>query len=296
MGKPRAPISTWPTRPLEEPHVLLNSPQSKLVDGGVILLAGLGRVTKYDADHDHDLWLPPEFYFWELRDLDTTDAEAVLEFVRTWGALVIGDMGLQSGEYGSVIQEAQARFARIVQNAGADPSRACAVEEVAFVVAVLRDAVRGLLWRAGKLSTAELEESWESPMRMPIEVPKAVLERIGTSSSALRFPAARFATYVVSAGLGPFHPRVVLGKRPATPSTVPLYNAICLQILNDLMLDPDYQTCRRCRRPFIRQRGRASYGQHRTRGKRTYCSVRCANAATAQDKRDRDRAAKGEAS
>ncbi len=57
-----------------------------------------------------------------------------------------------------------------------------------------------------------------------------------------------------------------------------LYEALCLQLHQLLVDDLDVRECANpsCRRPFVRQRGRADYGQYRTVGVK-FCSVECNN-------------------
>lgn len=79
--------------------------------------------------------------------------------------------------------------------------------------------------------------------------------------------------------LTPFHVRVVLAHEVAdvTADTVPsLYSALVLQLLNDLALNVDFNTCAApdCPNDFVHQQGRGS--QHRLSGV-LYCSTRCKN-------------------
>lgn len=71
-----------------------------------------------------------------------------------------------------------------------------------------------------------------------------------------------------------------------------LYSVAMLQIVNHLAEDAQFLTCANetCRRIFIRQRGRTTYGGNRMRGV-MYCTSNCARAAYQREKRRRDRAA-----
>jgi hypothetical protein len=62
---------------------------------------------------------------------------------------------------------------------------------------------------------------------------------------------------------------------------------------NDLAADVPYLRCANetCRRWFVRQRGRTTYGGNRMRGV-MYCSNTCARAQYQREKRRRDRAEK----
>ncbi|MFD9123567.1 hypothetical protein [Kitasatospora sp. NPDC059571] len=63
-----------------------------------------------------------------------------------------------------------------------------------------------------------------------------------------------------------------------------------LQLYNHLAEGAAVRTCanHNCGRDFVRQRGRANYGQHRTTGVK-YCSRECARAQAQRDLRRRRR-------
>ena len=97
------------------------------------------------------------------------------------------------------------------------------------------------------------------------------------------------------AALRNFHVRVELESidRPQPPDETSLYTAAMLQLVNDLAANETIHTCANetCRRPFVRQLGRSTYGGHRRTGT-LYCTSNCARAQYQREKRRRDRAAR----
>lgn len=75
-------------------------------------------------------------------------------------------------------------------------------------------------------------------------------------------------------------------ERPQVTS----YSAMMLQIVNDISAGTPWRRCANepCRLPFVRQVGRADYGQYRTKGVR-YCSKHCAKAQVERERRRRIR-------
>ena len=75
-----------------------------------------------------------------------------------------------------------------------------------------------------------------------------------------------------------------------TPN-VDLFDGVCLQLFNLLAEGLPASRCKNdvCDKWFVRQRGRAKSGQHRTTGV-TYCSTSCARSHTQRTRRQRVRA------
>jgi len=78
------------------------------------------------------------------------------------------------------------------------------------------------------------------------------------------------------------------------PPKVWLFEACALELFNHIGENALYRTCANetCGRTFVRQRGRARHGQHRTRGELLYCSASCARAQAQRRyrRRSQDRA------
>jgi len=169
----------------------------------------------------------------------------------------------------------------------------------------LRDAVRALRFMRGELDLSDVE--WESPMARGLAMRESgqIWPR-GTED---------FLRGFFDDGLKAFHPSVSFSDgddadlrryRGTAPSIekgllvapavtgkfeAGLYSICCLEIYNHLVEQTSYRRCRneRCGRLFVRQVGRAKFGQHRTRGV-LYCSASCARAQAQRELRRRRRA------
>jgi hypothetical protein len=99
-----------------------------------------------------------------------------------------------------------------------------------------------------------------------------------------------FLRSLLTAGLAPFHPRLIyVNEQPGDIfENVPLYATCCLELFNHIAEHATYQRCANetCNRPFVRQRGRAEAGQHRSHGVR-YCTSTCARSQAQRNYRRR---------
>jgi hypothetical protein len=108
-------------------------------------------------------------------------------------------------------------------------------------------------------------------------------------------------------GLEPFHPGISVSWDGAADADTfrrapqietaarsknqgELYHQCCLELYNHIVEGATYRTCANesCQRTFVRQKGRAEHGQHRTKGLK-YCSASCARAQAQREFRRRRR-------
>ena len=231
-----------------------------------------------------DAQLEPEFYLWELSDLDLEDPAAIAEFVERFGPVTSRKMGRKFLGAETVFD---AQRDLIGREKGVDPEAVLPLEEFRLAAGTLRDVTRAILANAGALGAKDMVSAWESVPPFDPAGDEAVE------------PALTWAVEVLNAGLTPFAPRLVPSKAPddaeagGRPTCSELYNVICLEIFNDLAGGSTFRTCEKCGRVFVRQRGRAVYGQHKREANLRYCSKRCANAAAQAAHRAKLAKAKG---
>jgi hypothetical protein len=227
--------------------------------------------------------LEPEFYLWELPDVDLSNPDAIAHFVSEFGPLTCQTMGRKF-----MGAETGFRMLRnlIVEKTDAGKEGVLPLDEFRFAARTLRDITRALLANAGVLDADKMVKAWET--KRPFQ---------GSGEEA-RAQALTWAVDALNAGLTPFGPRLVLrgatgGVGAGTEPCTELYNAICLEIFNDVAAGSTFRRCDKCGRVFVRQRGRAVYGQHKREAQLRYCSKRCANAAAQAAHRKKLAEAKG---
>jgi hypothetical protein len=224
--------------------------------------------------------VPAELYLREFFDLDADDLEALLGFQREYGVL-----WSDWAEEGPWQDKAGRRV--YIQN----PLR------VRDQVLRLRDIVRCWRYTQGDLGLAELEAAWESDEdAWDLPEPASDQEEDLWEDPDL-WPFA-FLVEFLGQELAAFRTRPLLhdvssGREIQLSLRRPgLYEALCLQLANHMAEGVSYRTCRKCGRMFVRQRGRAEFGQYRTEGKLHFCSTQCASAATQQEQRRRQKEAR----
>lgn len=208
---------------------------------------------------------PADLYIRELATLDTSDAQAVADFC---------------GQYGEITEwEAEEPLAQWALR-----ENIASLTEIAALVHVLRDLTR--IWRfySGQIGLVELQAAWEnSDKKPPFDDSDWELSR-----------TFDFFTNKLTEGLRPFHAfaGITLGSDQPQHHLPNLFGALCLQLANHVVERSTYRTCRKCGSLFVRQRGRARFGQYRTEGELLYCSTQCASAATQQEQRRRQKEAR----
>jgi hypothetical protein len=153
------------------------------------------------------------------------------------------------------------------------------LEEFRFGTRVLRDLVTAT--RISQHDEPPVAVRWESIPEEAMNEKRADLADWGIEFNAQEEAVEIFLRQVLTDGLRPFHPRVVYIGGAAEDEFVaaPLYAVCCLELFNHMVEAAQVRVCANdsCRRPFVRQRGRAEHGQYRIRGVK-YCSSHCARA------------------
>jgi hypothetical protein len=100
----------------------------------------------------------------------------------------------------------------------------------------------------------------------------------GYSDPSTQEGAARLLARGLDVGLEAFHPHIRVRDDPMPyHEAVGFYQSCSPELFNHITENAQYRTCQECQRVFVRQAGRAEYGQYRSKGLQ-YCSRECARA------------------
>lgn len=265
--------------------------------GTVIAQPPLRPLLDVEVDGNWVLWriaprqeeavhLPPDFYLHELLETPPADLEAAAALMRTYGPLV--DMDRNDLDF-----EAQSWLEDVPLDPDDGPWRVGHHRrDVEVHLSLAHEAIR--TWLACQteggieaLVEAEVDEQQLEQFRLdnPDNVREVTLDDLREMMVASRLSALES---VLNAALSKFSIGIGgLEKREAT-----IYSASFLQLYNHMAERATVRHCANepCRRPFVRQRGRAEFGQNRTEGVK-YCSRECARAQAQRELRRRRRAA-----
>jgi hypothetical protein len=276
-------ITTWPNSTVPLPSYV----EKAEVTGFHIENGHLG----FDADLQLGAPDPlPQFHeaYLRLPNLDLESEKAIVEFVNAFAPMDVQDplsgtyagLTAHSGFRDHVLPDFEAAQRRPLLDHADDPDwiTADTIEEFRWGAACIMDLTSA--WRFVRWGTPP---TWHAPIWDYKNTFGDRNEPPGGPQSRER--AGEILTYGLRDGLERFGPNVSISeeieaKGPATSlGSVGLYAYCCLELFNHIVEDAPYKRCRNesCDRLFVRQEGRAGYGQHRVRGVK-YCSVKCMNA------------------
>jgi hypothetical protein len=233
-----------------------------------------------------------------LVDLDLDDAHSILEFVNSFSILNVHEATLPNPSFSlplsshaaeEIESDRRAVGEVIAEERGWSSAEEAArsdfdvetVESFRVGARLIRDGLRA--WRVVKGDINPLTTTWETRDFL----------RLKARHLSYEVEAEDFLTSLFDDGLRPFHPGISFEEErdlppdsprvevvPASSSerqTLDLYPVCCLELFNHIIEMAEYRICAntQCHRLFVRQEGRASYGQHRTRGV-LYCTRACA--------------------
>lgn len=234
--------------------------------------------------------------------VDLDDAEEILRFVNEFSILGLYDTfhSWRSFAMSPEVERgirASRRRARAILIPGFDYSDHETLDEFRIGATLLRDGLTAWKFLRGEVAAEDVR--WES----------LYFEKRGEVDPYVLVHAQDYLAMFFDIGLIPFHPTVYIahdasvgsfdervsiqhGSVHSMPSRgMPLFPTCCLELYNHIVQQAKFLTCANetCGRLFVRQSGRAKYGQHRMAGV-MYCSAQCAKAQAQRMYRRRKRA------
>ena len=316
-------VTSWPTNRLPVPAVPCFP----------VALAYATIAVDWETEgQSGDTWheeLPDELYLRELRDLDLYDEVELAHFLGRYGWFCKPDWrslparfthsgGLVQNLRPEVLRGLSQRFSHEGEQLGPLHPYLAAIDGLIVLVnAEIRTRGASVIWEStnayrGLIHVGELRvhaeflrnavlvwdalssghglkdlpDRWEGPFGLP---------QLLAQGWPLDEAAPLFLQETLNAALADFHVRLLISAPDAElgEPEVTTYEAMALQLFNDVAAKTPYQRCanEKCGRLFLRQRGRAKYGQHRRLGT-IYCSEKCLNAKKQRNFNERERAKK----
>lgn len=215
--------------------------------------------------------LPDEFYLREMAPFDFVfpDIRAVANLVENYGVPFEADYQEWAGEYFAWEQRAMAAYDREDYKGESKEAVKNPGQSLAMIEAQTHfDAIRFL------------REAWVECSETGSMARYAALYRLSEEEVRRQFLT------VLNKGLKLAHARAINPEAPEELATI--YGACCLQLYNHIAEGAQFKRCANesCRQIFVRQRGRAHSGQHRTEGVK-FCTRECARAQAQRELRRR---------
>lgn len=226
--------------------------------------------------------VPVDFYLREALDIDPWDWGQIEDFVKTWG-IPVDHLNRDLGGDADKVEGYALDEGTLAEGYTLRSGREAAAVEM------------GLIPQRVPLSRRVDEmEARERVLRSVVNLGEVIM-RVGRMKGFCGVVAGlnqedAYDYLDLNAALSAFAPAVVpLNVEPITQEPT-VYTVCALQIVNDLHEGATTQVCQNesCGRTFTKQRGRGSYGVHRTKGV-MYCSKECAKAQAQRELRRRRR-------
>ncbi|WP_369198748.1 hypothetical protein [Streptomyces djakartensis] len=273
---PRFRPTLWPGTPVPPPE--LEPVEDAQVDGGFIIWsAGEPGRTRMTVP------LPEDFYLRELLEIEPGDMASVAALMRSYGHFcgTSEDLDLYNWTF-----EAEQEVTRL-EGQEHPQARGWSMHQdlVAIHLREAQEAVRTWIacQREGgldELIEPDITEEYLAQVRQE-NVDVRTLDQLRELEVWLRLEQLKSSLH---AALSSFS----IGVGSLTDRRPTIYSVAFLQMYNHIAENATIRECANetCRRAFVRQRGRAEYGQNRTSGIK-YCTRECARAQAQRELRRR---------
>ena len=293
-------ITPWPDRPVPFPDYRSVWPAVLVNDDGSPITDVRSRRMPGSASVYGELYL-------ELASVDLSSKEAIVDFADRHGTLgvampdpsepTIGHIFFYEWEAASeeVMNYLWKCRESIEESAPKGIGHFETLMEFRWGAWALRDMTTA--WRIFQGEIEEGEAVWEAPCWASSSNRFALPDDVDLGHPH----PGTLLDHGLRMALRPFSPRVTWlhsDSPAATPygrgsESISLFSICALELFNHMCENAAYRRCANetCGRFFVRQKGRAVHGQHRTSGVK-YCSAECARAQAQRAYRRRKRAAK----